>query len=293
MAFLQYRPISTLFHYCSAMGFDGITESGSIWLTDLQHANDPKELQLAEIIEQVMNELHDKAADMPERQAVYRQLQYRLQHLRQRFGMYSFSLSLSGDRLPMWQEYTDRGRGYCIGFRASAFNHMPLRVQKVAYATPAYLGSLHPEVERIAQPLVGHEADLLREIEPVTELLSLITSVKDDTWEHEAEVRLIFSSMARPDDFDGEPIIPIGLLGDGTPVYTADPQLRRRDGISVPYFSKPFGRVQQETWDHSRSITRVTIGPNNSHSPSEVEAYLRKTGYRDFEVVKSRCAFRP
>jgi hypothetical protein len=293
MAFLEYRPTSTLFHYCSALGFDGITESGSIWLTDLQHANDPKELQLAKIIEQVMSELLEKATDAPEWQAVYHQLRYRLERLRQRFGMYSFSLSLNGDRLPMWQEYTDRGRGYCIGFRASAFNHMPLRVQKVTYAAPTYLGSLHPEVERIAQPLVGHETDFIREVEPVTDLLSLITSVKDDTWEHEAEVRLIFSSMARPEDFDGGPLIPVGLLGDGTPIYPADPQLRKRDGLSVPYFSKPFGRVQQGKWDPSRSITRVTIGPNNSRSPSEVEAYLRKTGYRDFEVVKSRCAFRP
>lgn len=293
MAFLEYRPTSTLFHYCSALGFDGITGSGSIWLTDLQHANDPKELQLAEIIEQVMNELLDKASDLPEWQAVYRQLQYRLQRLRQRFGMYSFSLSLKGDQLPMWQEYTDRGRGFCIGFRGSAFNHMPLRVQKVTYATPSHLGSLHPEIERIAKPLVGHETDFIAEIGPMTELLSLITSVKDDTWAHEAEVRLIFSSMARPDDFDGEPPIPVSLLRDGTPVYPADPLLRMRDGLSVPYFSKPFGRMQQGTWDPSRSIARVIIGPNNNRSVSEVEAYLRRIGYRDFEVVTSRCAFRP
>lgn len=293
MAFLEYRPTSTLFHYCNELGFEGITESGAIWLTDLQHANDPRELQLAKIIEQVMSELLEKTTQKPEWQDVYRQLHYRLQRLRQRFGMYSFSLSLKGDQLPMWQEYTDRGRGFCIGFRASAFNHMPLRVQKVAYAAPSYFGSIHPEIERIATPLVGHETEFIREIEPVTELLSLITSVKDDTWEHEAEVRLIFSSMARPDDFDGEPSIPVGLLRDGTAVYPADPLLRRRDGVSVPYFSKPFGRMRQGTWNPSRSIARVIIGPNNSRSVSEVEAYLVKIGYSDFEVVKSRCAFRP
>ena len=293
MAFLDYQPRSTLFHYCSAAGFDGICATGSIWLTDLQHANDPKELQLATVIQQVMSELESDPKVPPVLRSVYRQLQSRLERLRSRFGMYSSSFSLNGDQLPMWQEYTDRGRGYCIGFRATAFNHMPLRIQRVVYANPSYFEAIHPQIEAIAAPLAGHHNDFLKEIEPITSILSLITSVKDDTWAHECEVRLIFSSMAKPADFDGEPMMPVSELRDGTPVFPADPAVRERAGVQVPYFSKPFGRMRGSQWDPSFAISHVLIGPNNQKSADEVAEGLHAKGYRGFEVARSRCAFRP
>lgn len=294
MAFLEYQPRSTLFHYCSAAGFDGITGSASIWLTDLYQANDPKELQLADVIDQVTGELRDKETTTKALKAVYLQLRGQIQHLKGRFGTYSFSLSLRGDQLPMWQEYTDRGRGYCIGFRPSAFNHMPLRVQRVTYVRPDYFGSIHAEIEEIASPLVGHLDDLRKRVEIVTRLLSLITSVKDDTWAHEDEVRLIFSSMAKPGDFDGAPILPVGLLRDGTEVYPSDPLIRHRNGSPVRYFMQPFGRMRSSAlWDASRAISLVLVGPNNDRPIDQIAEDLRAKGFRDVEVAKSRCAFRP
>ncbi|TAV05568.1 DUF2971 domain-containing protein [Rhizobium ruizarguesonis] len=294
MAFLEYQPKSTLFHYCGAAGFEGILGSGSIWLSDLQHANDPKELQLAEVIDNLMGELVAEETIAPELKATYARLQNRLQLLKARFGMYSFSLSLREDQLPMWQEYTDRGRGYCIGFRASTFNHMPLRVQRVRYVGGGHLGPIHSAIEEIASPFVGHEGDFVREVEPVTRLLTLITSVKDDTWAHEDEVRLIFSSMVKPADFDGQSMIPVGLLRDGTGVYPEDPLTRERNGVRVPYFSKPFGRMwASNLWDPSRAISHVVVGPNNNRSIDEITQDLRAKGYRDFQVTRSRCAFRP
>jgi len=293
MAFLEYRPVSTLFHYCGAGGFGGITASGSIWLTDLQYANDPKELQLAEVIDGVMSEITDSGTTALAVKATYRHLKRRLHLLRPRFGMYSFSLSLRGDQLPMWQEYTERGRGFCIGFRASAFNDMPLRIQRVNYVRPDYFGSLHLKVEEISRPLVGNENDFMKEIGPVTSILAMITSTKDDTWAHEDEVRLIFSSMAKPIDFIGVPSFPVSILRDGTKVYPADPLVRERNGSQVPYFMKPFGRMRTSLWDCSRAISHVIIGPNNESTPEKIEDNLLKLGYRGFEVTKSRCAFRP
>jgi hypothetical protein len=270
-----------------------VTQSGAIWLSDLQHANDPKELQLGEIAEQVLSELIEKEVDRPDWQAAYNQISFRLNRLRPRFGVHSFSLSLKSDQLPMWQEYTDRGRGYCIGFRPTAFNHMPVRVQKVAYVNPTDLQAIYLEIEEIARPLVGHHDDFLKEIAQVTQLLCRITSVKDDSWEHENEVRLIFSSMARPNDFEGKPSLPVALLPDGTNVYPDDPLLRERDGIKVPYFAKPFGRMRAGVWSPSGAIGSVIIGPNNSRSEDEVAQYLSDKGYVNFNVSKSRCSFRP
>jgi hypothetical protein len=293
MAFLEFRPTTPLYHYCGAGGFDGITDRREIWLSDLQHANDPKELQLAEIADRALADLIENESDRPEWRVAYEQISVALKRLRSSFGMYSFSLSLQADKLPMWQEYTDRGRGYCIAFRPTAFNHMTLRVQKVTYEDPDRLKSIHDEIKSIAAPLVGHPYDFLQQVEPVTNLLCRITAVKEDSWRHENEVRLIFSSMAKPSDFERGASFQVGMFGEGKFPYPADPLLRERDGVQVPYFSKPFGRLRGGHWDASRAVQLVIIGPNNPRTVDEVATSLRIKGYQGFDVVKSRCAFRP
>lgn len=46
MGFVEYRPTKTLFKYCSLEGFFGILRSRRLWFTDLQAANDPREIRL-------------------------------------------------------------------------------------------------------------------------------------------------------------------------------------------------------------------------------------------------------
>jgi hypothetical protein len=287
MAFLEYRPTTTLFHYCGPGSFDGITANGSLWLSDLQHANDPKELQLAAVLDTVISQLIARS-NSPRERAAYASVKIDLSNMRNRFGMYSSSLSLKCDQLPMWQEYTDRGRGFVIGFRPSAFNDMPLRIQRVRYVAENYFDALHDDVSAIVAPLFGSHTDFVARIGPVTQLLTLITAVKDNSWQHEDEIRLLFSDMAK------EPTgLPIGWLRDGTEVYTEAPQHRNRDGVDIPYFSKPFGRYRSRQWDTRGAISLVVLGPNNTSSIDDVSAKLKERGYRRFDVVRSRCAFRP
>lgn len=292
MAFLEYRPNSPLFHYCGPDGFDGIAESRSIWLTNLQYANDPRELQLAAVIETLMLELIQDSKTSVGLRATYRSLIPGLQRQRTRSGFHSFSLSLKGDQLPMWQEYTDRGHGFCIAFRATAFNDMPLRVQKVRYVSPAYFGSVHGRVEEIVRPLAGGKHNQVQEAIAKSELLRLATSVKDDTWEHENEVRLVFACSVRPGDFNEESIWPVSMMPNGTPVLPEDPLYRERSGKKVPYHVKPFGHWREGKWDASGAIDRVIVGPNCTRSIGEVRDYLSWLGYRNFEVIHSRCTFR-
>lgn len=292
MAFLEYRPTTSLFHYCGSDGFYGITENGSVWLSDLQYSNDPKELQLVAVIETLMLELIRDPKTPADLRATYKSLVPRIQTYRPNLALNSFSLSLKGDQLPMWQEYTDRGRGFCIAFRATAFNDMPLRVQKVQYVSPDYFGLLHGQVEAIVRPLVGSDPNQIEQIINASQLFALATSVKDETWRHEEEVRLIFSSSARPGDFDPGKPLPISLLQDGTPVFPENALYRERLGQKVPYHVKPFGRLRERKWDASGAIERVIIGPNNTCLITEVRDYLLGLGYRNFEVIQSRCAFR-
>ena len=293
MAYLEYSPRTPLYHYTSELGFQGMATNGALWLTDLQYANDPKELQLAHAIPKIMEELSTRTQDEA-LQEVYFKAANELIHVRSRFGLYSFSLSLKSDKLPMWQEYTDRGRGYCIQFRATTFNQMPLRIQRVKYVDPNYFNSLHTEIETLAKPLLGVRFRTVESIIKLTSFLTLMSSVKNDIWEHEDEVRLIFSSMATPKDFKaGETVFPVGLLPDGTGIAPEEPAHRERGGELVPYFSKQFGRYKNGTWDASRSFERIILGCNNERDEGEVEQQLRGLGYQSFTVERSNCLFKP
>jgi len=106
-------------------------------------------------------------------------------------------------------------------------------------------------------------------------------------------VRLIFASMAKPSGFEGGPSFPVEMYGDGRFVYPADPLLRERDGVQIPYFSKPFGRLRGGVWNASGAIQSVIIGPNNPRTVDEVAAAMQMKGYQGVGVVRSRCAFRP
>ncbi|WP_368517501.1 DUF2971 domain-containing protein [Rhizobium sp.] len=291
MAYFEYRPHSTLYHYCSAASFDGITANGSIWLSDLQHANDPKELQLSAVIDGVISELIRDAPSASVR-ITYARMKTEMKRLAGRFGLYSFSLSLTSDRLPMWQEYTDRGRGYIIGFRPSSFSDMPVRVQRVKYVQPNYFGTLHSDIASIIAPLAGKAWNFLQSVEPVAQLLSLITATKDDTWRHEDEVRLIFSNLTDTNDKETRSL-PIAMRKDGSSIYSRPPLLRKRDGTDIPYYSMEFGRYRTARWDASGAIAQVIVGPNNPCTIEEVEDNLREKGYHGVSVQKSRCAFRP
>ena len=292
MAFLEYTPNTTLFHYCSPIGFDGIVGSKSIWLTDLQFANDPKELILAGVVESLLSDLIGDVETPADLRLACMTLARRARDQRRRSGFHSFSLSLRGDQLPMWQEYTDRGRGFCIGFRPTAFNDMPLRIQKVSYAPPDHLSSMHDQVEAIVRPLVGHEDDLHLCLAALAEVMRLATGTKDDTWMHESEIRLVFSSSVRPSDFAPGKELPIAQLPDGAPVWSEEPYFRERNGRRVPYHVKPFGRFINGKFDGSGAIELVIVGPNNPRSVEEVRSNLSELGYRNFQVIKSRCAFR-
>ena len=292
MAFLEYQPRTPLFHYCGPGGFGGITQNGSIWLSDLRFANDPKELQLADVIEMLMRNLIEDSATSADLRSACEALVPRMRHFRDRWGLNSFSLSLKADQLPMWQEYTDRGRGFCIGFRATAFNHMPLRIQKVLYVSDGYFGTVGDRVKALLNPLIGQDYNEVEQILASSRITSLATSVKDHSWQHEEEIRLIFSSTTRPTDFEPGRTFPIGELPDGTAVFAQEPLYRDRDGSVVPYHVKPFGHLRAGRWDASRAIKTVILGPNNTRSTDDVTGDLLGYGYRDFEVIRSRCAFR-
>ena len=299
MAFLEFRPSTPLFHYCSPEGFYGITKSGSIWLTDLQYLNDPRELQLVAEISNLMLELSESSQTPYGLKIAYKKLVPRLEGVRPDLGLYSFSLSLKGDQLPMWQEYTARGHGFCIAFRSTAFNDMSLRVQKVSYLSSSRANSISDRLEKLIQPLIGldykpNQIDY-RTGEPIStiiRILCLASSTKDDSWEHEEEVRLVMSCSPSLSRNTSVRNLPIGLLPNGVPVIAENPLYRQRNAQQIPYHVRSFGRWRKDVWDQSGAISQVIVGCNNSSSTDEITKYMMELGYRNFEVTRSKRLFR-
>jgi hypothetical protein len=130
MAFLEYRPTRTLYHYTSLAGFSGILASKSLWFSDLSTANDPREVHLG--FDKFMTALNSVILEeYPGKKGHFLiSLADRLRKYRENARAYCCCFSLAVDALPMWGAYGSNYAGLAVGFRATSVVDMPARVQK-------------------------------------------------------------------------------------------------------------------------------------------------------------------
>src|ERR1700683_3770487 len=137
MAYPEYLPRQTLYHYTSIDGLSAILESKCLRLSDLASANDPREIHLGR--EKVFVALRSVLDD-----------EYKagkganLLHLIRRLIAYFHGVqifcccfSMAADFLPMWNAYGGNYGGVSIGFRPRAIMDMTGRIQKVKYLDAA------------------------------------------------------------------------------------------------------------------------------------------------------------
>jgi hypothetical protein len=86
--------------------------------------------------------------------------------------------------------------------------------------------------------------------------------------------------------------IPVSQSPDGKPVGWRQPSERLLGGQTVRYFDFPFGRFEKETYDPTRSIECVIIGPKCPFGVNEVRELLKAHGFGDFTVRPSNCQIR-
>ncbi|HZV07585.1 MAG TPA: DUF2971 domain-containing protein [Gemmataceae bacterium] len=290
MAFLEYTPTQTLYQYCSIAGFRGIITSRTLWCTDLESANDPRELKLGfqhfmDALNCIRNEEYKGRAGI-----FLERLATEVRQSHERSQAFCACFSLARDALPMWAQYGDQSRGLAIGFRPSAITSMPGRIQMARYLNSDTAEDFRHLVRDI---IAGFDPehnpdDLIYWITAVTNARTAITALKHDSWEHEREIRFVFV-QARADP---EPSIPISQYPDETPVFWEAPQRRLRGTESVDYKIFPYGQWRQGTCNPARAIERVVIGSRSSLSIEEVAAELRENGFERFQVVRSECEIR-
>jgi hypothetical protein len=154
---------AVLWHYTSQAGFEGMTSSGKIWLTNAKFLNDKSEIKYG------MDLIRDTLVNMKSRYSsdiIKTYLQNNSVSIRvadMTFGAYVASFSEPDDLLSQWDRYADQSRGYSLGFRTSDLtgrSHLQLR--KVEYEESKQAQS----IEKIAEKF----CDLLqREVNPAVQ----------------------------------------------------------------------------------------------------------------------------
>jgi hypothetical protein len=293
MAYPEYQPRQTLYHYTSTDGFSAIAKSRRLRFSDLASANDPREIHLGreKVFVALRSVLDDeyKAADGA-----------RLLHLITRLIGYFHSvqvfcccLSMAVDALPMWNAYGANYGGVSIGFRPRAITDMSGRIQRVKYLNAENDGDFRTLALDIAAQLqaIQDPSELEKWIHAGTSAICAATALKHDTWSHEDEVRLVYVQRRErpPAESAG---IPVNRSPDGKPVFWTQPFERLVGGETVKYFDFPFGRFERGHYDARRSIQRVVIGPKCPLAVKEVHEILNAHGFDDFTVRPSDCQIR-
>jgi hypothetical protein len=294
MAFLEYTPTQTLFQYCSPDGFVGIVKSQRLWFSDLASSNDPRELRLGyeHFIEALRSVRHNEYRG--ERGQFLSVLAGRLARYVENVQAFSCCLSLAEDELPMWGAYGSNYSGVAIGFRATAVSDMPIRVQKVRYVSDDTAEAFEQLVLDIARAFeTTHAPDDLNYWIPATaSAFATMTALKHRTWGYEREIRLVHVQPKRPPD-DGDDIFSVmSALPDGAEVRWTKSHERLNGARTVSYLEFPFGRFRNKTFDPSRAIEKVIIGPNCPLTTDDVTAAMKDNGFHNFEVAKSVCEIR-
>ena len=295
MAFLEYKPRSTLFQYSSPDAFFGILRSKHLWFSDLASANDPREIRLGyeHFIEAVNSARQNEYRG--DRGRFLSRLADELATYHKNAQAFCCCFSLAVDELPMWAAYGANYGGVAIGFRPTAVLDMPGRVQKVVYVNE----NTHEDFRRLVLDIAAafdatHDPDDLDYwIAATVGAHSAMTALKHETWRYEREVRVIHMRRIQPPNKDEDPIFSItDLLPDGQPL-TWTPPLERTSGTkTVKYLQFPFGRFREGAFDPSRAIERVIVGPNCPLSLSDVTEAMKEYGFEGFDVGKSVCEIR-
>ncbi len=129
----------TIFHYTDYIGLRGILENREIWLSSIFRMNDPSELRHGvEPMISIVQEFSNSKGSVVK--AFARFFSQVLRGNIEQTGVYLIaSFSKNGDELGQWRAYADDGRGYAIGFDASALEASLSKKGDGGIATASFL----------------------------------------------------------------------------------------------------------------------------------------------------------
>jgi|GEM_PF-2732708 hypothetical protein len=292
MAYLEYIPTKTMYHYTPESGLKGIISSHELWLSDLQASNDPRDIQMGlDTLQRVTYEIGQKEYTSENARALA-QMTSKMTAYFKDARCYTACFTPNGDDINMWREYGGTGDGYAIGFRPRAITDMHGRIYKVRYVDEASEEYLYNLISEVVKPIEIYGESIFRdvekEIEIGTALISIVNSLKHLTWEYEGEIRLTYASGNNPPPNN----IPISVSLNGREKPWVPYKTRNSNDGEVKYHALPFGKFIGEQNDHREAIKEIVIGPKATLSEGDIRKLLLANGFSGVDIRRSACAFR-
>jgi Protein of unknown function (DUF2971) len=291
MAFQQFKPANTLFHYCSSESFQKILASKKLRFTDLFSSNDPREywhgygMVTATIDDLVSIEKNFIASKN------LSALKKNIIQFSNHSNLFCCCFSEVRDPLPMWRAYGGDHSGVSIGFRPRAIIDMPGRIQKVLYTDANYQRSLKAQFSQYAATNArSHNEDLVTSVGDVSEVASILIGMKHDSWSYEREVRIVYAQPMSPPSKTGMPVTSIWPSGEE--MHWIEPQVvsGRSGDIAAQHFA--FGKFKDHSFDHTQAVVEVLLGPNSKFHKEQAIELLESNGFSGFRVERSDCSVR-
>lgn len=282
-----------VYHYCSAESFRAILESGALRFSDINMLNDPTEHRWGySIFEKAATRLikrigiSDQVPTMPVQ--FFDAVDEILSRSQLIAHPFISCLSLEGNSLDQWRKYADDGRGYAIGFRASALKHLPISLLQVLYDEEkqvlemmAALVAVHAQTPEPNKPLDGIAK------EDAAFLSVLMVTLKHPSFASEYEVRCVraislekIGSNFRFSDLGGQ-------AKNGKSVPGEKVCFDIRSGALTAHVDIPFTLSEGEC-----PIAEVALGPKNETGLGNVFLFLGGLGHSDIAVRPSGIPYR-
>ena len=213
----------------------------------------------------------------------------------QNVNIFCACFSLNRDELAMWNQYGDGYGGVAIGFRPTALNCIPARLQRVRYVDSSTDQEYRDLVLEIGVELdrAGSRLTLEQWMSALVNSFCTFTSLKHSTWSYEREIRMIHNQIKKQPEPGWDAIFhTTGFGPDGDPVRWTQPLSRKSGTRDVQYLTFPFGHFIDGKYDASGAISEVKLSPNCTISEQDARELLGTNGFRDFSVTRSDCAIR-
>lgn len=273
---IVFKPNSNqlIYHYCSGETFNAICTNKTIRLSDIFTMNDPLEMHWGySIWEKVATDVFPM---------VGKEFLDKIDNIIGIAGLHailiSASFSSNGHISTQWDEYGDKGKGYCIGFNANELLELPVQPLKIIYGEDQQKQAIKDTVMAIFEmnKHPHYESDGAF-FEDVGTLAFALSSFKEPSYINEDEVRLIHA-------IDVERIGQRAKLVDnGGKSFAGQPiKFLMKGNMPVMFLDYDF------TIGKSKNpIREVILGPYNTVIPTGVMLYLETNNIPDVKILKA------
>jgi Protein of unknown function (DUF2971) len=267
-----------LYHYCSAATLQAILSSGRVRFGDINMLNDSQEFRWGySVFEEAATRLI-KRDRIPEQVpnidgAFIDSIDQHISPIQLVAHPFVACFSSEWNSLPQWRMYGDDGRGFALGFRASALCRMPVTMLKVEY-------DREQQVLEMIQAIVAtharrHQSNLSDQefMFDCQMIATYMVAFKHSAFAYENEIRCVHVVNVKRTDTQIRFVDPGGVSagtdvsGETIGFQVLENHLAAFLDIRIPTFE-----------DGSGFLSEIVVGPKNGSVPGNVQLFLGACG---------------